>query len=169
MRFWALVQALILAACATYPAPKGPEVNPYAKHLWQDEPYAELPLAVWADPSIEPQELQWAIDTWNETCGYEVFSFVSEPLRANVLAGLAPLGSNLNGVTYLIPGKSPSVVQLNTWFRYETFLHELGHAAGLDHDPDDRRSIMYPTSSGRYMTRIQPIDCAAIKWLHTPR
>ena len=47
----------------------------------------------------------------------------------------------------------------------QAFLHELGHALGLDHNPDDPFSIMNPT-----MTSANPVpdaqDVAAIQSLY---
>jgi predicted Zn-dependent protease len=47
----------------------------------------------------------------------------------------------------------------------QAFLHELGHSLGLDHNPDDASSIMYPVS-----TSIDPVpdaqDIAAIQSLY---
>jgi predicted Zn-dependent protease len=43
-----------------------------------------------------------------------------------------------------------------------TMSHELGHAVGLDHDPQNPRSIMYP-SDARWLPTLSPEDKLALR------
>lgn len=102
-----------------------------------------------------PEHVQAGIDVWTKWLGYRLMKIVDDCSDASVGIVYDNLTvSFYNGLTY--PGRDKKLVILYT-LNGGTLLHELGHVLGLDHDPDNPKSIMYPTSQ-RYNPGLEPQD-----------
>ena len=128
-----------------------------------------LPLVVIADPALA-YPVQQSISVWNEWLGFEALRFAfndTDPDIVITYLGRVP-DPNLAGLTMFqktADGKMHSMIGITSLGRHSptTYIHEIGHALGLAHDPENPRSIMHPSLSGMYGGKLEIKDRAALR------
>ena len=185
-----LVLLLLVVACSFTPRPAftPSESKELVKVCWSptigiaqipsscDKPEAivwpSAPLVVYANTNMYLRTLH-AIGVWNTELGFEMFvlkPFLAAPLaQADVLVVQGGVHRRWLGVTSWrkrpVSKALQSIVVIFSAGGPDTLVHELGHAIGLAHDPDDFRSIMYPNNS-RPLPKIQTQDLAVLRRLY---
>ena len=139
-----------------------------------------FPLTVYIDagsPEYVIQGAKDAITMWNFRVGTDVLSFEEMNFLENLPAGCGWIaaaqvtdqassglwrGVYKDGTSKLCNGQVSVRNGVNDHNITKLFMHELGHAFGLAHDPGDRRSIMYPTVYTDFPQYIMPDDARSV-------
>ena len=119
------------------------------------------PVSVCMEPAIE-EMTHLAMNRWNQWLGARVFKSGCED--ADVFVVYRPNNGPWNGITYFLKGNKRLVVMHRAIGA--TLVHELGHTLGLDHDPDNPYSIMYPNSLNRVAGELEPKDRAILREIY---
>ncbi len=133
----------------------------------------ELPVRYDLEPGLTPGQeaaMLHALDTWNVWLGSEVF-VPAESGHPDVLLGVRPWPDHPDWRTAGVTRFTYEYYGMKWWtdvllygqysLSHETIMHELGHVLGLDHDPDDERSLMFPSVNGDPST-LTVADCLAL-------
>ena len=180
---------LLLTSCALTPRPAtNVDSSELVKVCWGDSLIAMIPtscdkpepiiwkqrkpLIVYAHPAVFLRTVN-AVEVWNKELGFPILKVVRwlhAPMsQADVF--VVPGGHHPRwlGVTgwrkHRLTKKVQSIVVLYNGSSGDTAVHELGHVLGLDHDPKDHRSIMYPNTA-RVLPRVQPQDLKVLRRLY---
>lgn len=125
------------------------------------------PVVVTSEPDLSGLVVA-SVDAWNEQLGFELFRWDRLNPDADVIVtrggphalyrGLAQHSKNADGSLHC-----SILIFDDAVYSMDTMIHELGHAVGLEHDPKNRRSVMYPSSAGRYLPDIEPADLRVLR------
>lgn len=174
---------LLISGCAT--APRVPGVTLYeAEYGYRHWPLASFPLEVRVDSSMDPRYIQGtqaAVDHWNSLVGRR-FLYVTLHEgdvweRANSIdvrernLGRSTRDRRVWGLNSPTVGGDGRIIRSLVEFDeglpddaiFEIALHEFGHALGLQHDEEDRDSIMFPYVSRAGNQSVRPEDIEAIQ------
>jgi len=148
---------------------------------WAEESFPIVVVVYENDPEDFQAAVLDAIDVWNQTVGVQVFT----PVRMNYLnqvptgcGWIATIavdelefagywtGKFVGQTSQLCKGQISILKNVKPSNVFKVYVHELGHALGLAHDPGDKRSIMYPTVYTNAPQFIMPDDTLAV-WTMT--
>lgn len=185
----------VMGGCASVPKPEwpAPEWKDEIIHLcWSDDSnfantaggcekpeavkWSGLPLVVKAD-RLTALPTSRAVKVWNEWLGFEALvydPFAKDPDISVSYGGkgeIFPKGvAGLTGFMKKDGGSFSAIVIILDlgMSRPDVIMHELGHALGLDHDPDNIRSIMHNTVNRMFVPKLEDHDRAAIRERYAP-
>jgi hypothetical protein len=133
-----------------------------------------LPLGVYMDTE-NPKQVKaavQAIDVWNSWLGFETFKLVTTADAADVILLDGGPHEMYRGMTLYARTDEGKGDLFSFVLIYDaalgdagTMTHELGHVLGLEHDPDNSRSIMYPNTA-RYVPWLEPQDKLLLQSLY---
>ena len=178
----ALAVLVAVAACAARPAKSAPEPTlmqhcyiegmPVEVPVCSDPrpvPWPSLPIKVFIDPDYpNPEFVGAAALSWNFYLGAEVFVPAKDLGDADIVVRYYPPNplTNWAGLTSwrVVDGRAFVLISLYGEYNHhvQVIEHELGHALGLEHDPDKKRSIMYPSADFDRPT-LTDADLAALR------
>jgi len=136
-----------------------------------------IPIHVSADTSSAVMANR-AVKVWNEWIGFDVFVFDMELTKGtDVFVMFSPKsnGQKAGTTAYILKAANHRMFVAITIYALgkespETFVHEFGHALGLEHK-DEYRDIMAPSIEGMFMPKASLEDLAVLrhKYRHTRR
>lgn len=122
---------------------------------WNHTPLVVSSLDEMAGPVLR------AIEAWNAWVGFDLFVYSSLNPRADVLIFLGGRHPKWRGSAQhtMIENKLKCGILIfnDGMGDVGTLSHELGHCVGLDHDPSNKHSIMYP-NNGRVLPGLENTD-----------
>lgn len=189
---------VLVTGCALKPAPKWPSVDKSEiVHACWGTPesngwapmrfcmpggsttpivWAKAPLVVSSD-SITALPVMRAVDVWNEWVGFKLLVYDANTTEADILVLYGgSRGPSLDALGMTIFQKRASDNKIRSFIPIfnaglphpDTYLHELGHAIGLSHDPDNHRSIMFTSLQGMFAPGLEKKDRALLRRKYLP-
>lgn len=130
------------------------------------------PLVVTSDRATALYAMR-AVNVWNEWLGFRALVYNAEitdrDADIEIVYG-GPAQGKFKGAAgatgfHRLYGKQAAMIVILSpgLFNPSVYLHEIGHALGLEHDPDNIRSIMYPNVGGMFAPELESQDRDAIR------
>jgi predicted Zn-dependent protease len=130
-----------------------------------------MPLGIYLDGHGKNADAALkAIEVWKGWLGFSPFEMVSSAEAADIVILEGPDHPMYRGMTIYARTKAAGLFSMIIIYESAlgdvgTMTHELGHVIGLEHDPDNIRSIMYP-NNGRFMPWLEAQDKLLLQQLY---
>lgn len=165
---WVALCLLFVVSCHVPGPPEWP--HPHEDEIWKSAAGENLvmhkaPIFVYADPEVAVASKN-AVDTWNGWLGFDLLRFTPTSEDADIYVMSMQPNSLYAGLTGVYPNGKRAIALAT--LRPAVVVHEFGHALGLDHDEDNKRSVMYPSTQDTVLPWLEERDRLVLRRHYRP-